>query len=71
MFFISAAIVTKSTLTIKRCPIDFLELELEKLKRMGQKYTLLFQLMFQKKMLLYLECLSVRAEFLLAHSIPT
>ena len=40
MFFISAAIVTKSTLTIKRCPIDFLELELEKLKRMGQKYTL-------------------------------
>jgi UDP-N-acetylglucosamine 1-carboxyvinyltransferase len=40
MFFISAAIVTKSTLTIKRCPIEFLELELEKLKRMGQKYTL-------------------------------
>lgn len=38
MFFIAAAIVTKSTLTIKRCPIDFLELELEKLKRMGQKY---------------------------------
>ncbi len=40
MFFIAAAIVTKSTLTIKRCPIDFLELELEKLKRMGQKYKL-------------------------------
>lgn len=40
MFFISAAIVTKSTLTIKRCPIEFLELELEKLKRMGQKYSL-------------------------------
>ena len=40
MFFISAAIVTKSKLTITRCPIDFLELELEKLKRMGQKYTL-------------------------------
>ncbi len=38
MFFISAAIVTKSTLLITRCPIDFLELELEKLKRMGQKY---------------------------------
>lgn len=38
MFFIAAAIVTKSTLTITRCPIDFLELELEKLKRMGQKY---------------------------------
>jgi UDP-N-acetylglucosamine 1-carboxyvinyltransferase len=40
MFFISAAIVTKSTLTVKRCPIEFLELELEKLKRMGQKYKL-------------------------------
>jgi UDP-N-acetylglucosamine 1-carboxyvinyltransferase len=40
MFFISAAIVTKSTLTIQRAPIDFLELELEKLKRMGQKYKL-------------------------------
>lgn len=40
MFFIAAAIVTKSTLTVKRAPIDFLELELEKLKRMGQKYKL-------------------------------
>lgn len=40
MFFIAAGIVTKSTLTIKRCPIEFLELELEKLKRMGQKYAL-------------------------------
>lgn len=40
MFFIAAAIVTKSILTIKRAPIEFLELELEKLKRMGQKYKL-------------------------------
>ena len=40
MFFISAAIVTKSKLTITRAPIEFLELELEKLKRMGQRYTL-------------------------------
>jgi UDP-N-acetylglucosamine 1-carboxyvinyltransferase len=40
MFFIAAAIVTKSKLTITRCPIDFLELELEKLKRMGLKYKL-------------------------------
>ncbi len=39
MFFISAGIVTKSKLTITRCPIDFLELELEKLKRMGQKFS--------------------------------
>ncbi len=39
MFFISAGIVTKSMLTITRCPIDFLTLELEKLKRMGLKYS--------------------------------
>ncbi len=38
MFFISAAIVTKSKLTITRCPFDFLELELEKLNHMGLKY---------------------------------
>jgi UDP-N-acetylglucosamine 1-carboxyvinyltransferase len=40
MFFIAAAIMTKSELTITRSPIEFLELELEKLKRMGQKYKL-------------------------------
>lgn len=40
MFFISAAIVTKSKLTITRCPIEFLELELEKLKRMGLAFKL-------------------------------
>ncbi len=38
MMFISAAIVTNSTLTITRCPIDFLSLELLKLKKMGLKY---------------------------------
>ncbi len=38
MMFISAAIVTNSTLTIKRCPIDFLALELLKLEKMGLKY---------------------------------
>lgn len=40
MFFLSAGIVTKSKLTVKRCPIDFLELEVEKLKHMGQKFTI-------------------------------
>jgi UDP-N-acetylglucosamine 1-carboxyvinyltransferase len=40
MFFISAGIVTKSKLTITRCPIDFLTLELEKLKRMGLIFSL-------------------------------
>jgi UDP-N-acetylglucosamine 1-carboxyvinyltransferase len=38
MMFLSAAIVTNSELTITRCPIDFLELELIKLERMGLKY---------------------------------
>ena len=38
MMFISAAVVTDSELSITRCPIDFLSLELEKMKRMGLKY---------------------------------
>lgn len=38
MFFLSAGIVTKSKLTVTRCPIEFLTLELEKLKRMGLVY---------------------------------
>jgi len=41
MLFIAAAIVTKSTITIKRCPIDFLELELLKLEQMGFRYDIL------------------------------
>ena len=40
MFFLAAAIVTNSTLTITRCPIEFLELELLTLKKMGFKYTI-------------------------------
>ncbi len=38
MMLITAAIMTESKLKITRCPIDFLRVELEKLKRMGQKY---------------------------------
>ena len=38
MFFISAAVSTGSELLIKRCPIDFLELELLKLAKMGLRY---------------------------------
>lgn len=38
MMFISAAITTGSKLTIERCPIDFLKLELLKLEKMGLKY---------------------------------
>jgi len=38
MMFISAAIVTNSKLTITRCPIDFLSLEILKLEKMGLKY---------------------------------
>ncbi len=40
MFFLATAIVTKSSITIKRAPIDFLELELLKLEKMGFKYKL-------------------------------
>ncbi len=41
MFYIATAIVTKSAITIRRCPIDFLELELLVLEKMGFKYTIL------------------------------
>jgi len=41
MMFISTAVVTESRLIITRAPIDFLSLELEKLKRMGLKYKIL------------------------------
>lgn len=40
MTFISAAIVTGSRLIIKNCPLEFLELELCKLEKMGQKYNI-------------------------------
>ena len=38
MFFLAAAITTHSSITITRCPIDFLELELLKLEKMGFRY---------------------------------
>lgn len=38
MFFIATAIVTNSSITITRCPIEFLELELLKLEKMGFEY---------------------------------
>lgn len=38
MFFISLATTTHSAISIKRCPIDFLELELYTLVMMGLKY---------------------------------
>jgi UDP-N-acetylglucosamine 1-carboxyvinyltransferase len=41
MFLLSAAIVTKSKITVTRCPIDFLELELLKLEKMGFRYKIL------------------------------
>jgi len=39
MFFIATAIVTHSNLTITRCPIEFLELELLVLEKMGLQYS--------------------------------
>jgi UDP-N-acetylglucosamine 1-carboxyvinyltransferase len=41
MFFIAAAATTNSEIQINRCPIDFLELELLKLSKMGFKYKIL------------------------------
>ncbi len=41
MFFIAAAATTNSSIEIQRCPIDFLELELLKLEKMGWKYKIL------------------------------
>ncbi|MEZ4104511.1 MAG: UDP-N-acetylglucosamine 1-carboxyvinyltransferase [Candidatus Paceibacterota bacterium] len=38
MFFLATAIVTNSAITITRCPIEFLELELLKLEKMGFQY---------------------------------
>ena len=38
MTFIAAAITTNSSITIKRAPLEFLELELLKLEKMGLKY---------------------------------
>jgi UDP-N-acetylglucosamine 1-carboxyvinyltransferase len=38
MTFVSAAVTTNSELTIERIPIDFMQLELYKLERMGLKY---------------------------------
>ena len=38
MFFLATAIVTNSSITITRCPIEFLEIELLKLEKMGFKY---------------------------------
>ena len=41
MMWVTAAIVTHSKLEVTRCPIDFLELELYKLKKMGLRYKIL------------------------------
>ncbi len=38
MFFIAAAVATQSTLTVKRAPIEFLEVELSILEKMGLKF---------------------------------
>lgn len=38
MFFVSTAVTTNSSITIKRVPIDFMSLEMLKLKKMGLTY---------------------------------
>lgn len=39
MFFVSTALTTNSEITIRRVPIDFMDLELLKLKKMGATFT--------------------------------
>ncbi len=41
MFWLAVAATTNSSLTIKRCPIEFLELELLKLEKMGLRFKIL------------------------------
>lgn len=41
MLFLAVAAVTKSSIIIKRCPIEFLELELLKLQKMGFRFKIL------------------------------
>lgn len=41
MLFLSLAATTNSAITVERCPIDFLELELLKLEKMGFKYSII------------------------------
>ena len=41
MFFLAIAATTNSVLTIKCCPIDFLELELLKLEKMGYQFEII------------------------------
>ncbi len=41
MFFLALGITTKSSIVIKRCPIEFLTLELYKLEKMGFKFKIL------------------------------
>jgi len=41
MLFLAIAATTNSRLIVRRCPIDFLELELLKLKKMGFKYKII------------------------------
>ena len=41
MLFLSLAATTNSSIVVERCPIDFLELELLKLEKMGFKYKIL------------------------------
>lgn len=43
MTYLSAGIVTRSAITVENCPIDFLELELCKLEKMGQIYSIINQ----------------------------
>lgn len=49
MTFLSIAATTNSEITIQRCPIDFLEIELSKLEQMGLNFTVSEQYLARNK----------------------
>ena len=49
MFFLSLAVTTNSKVTILRCPIQFLELELLKLEKMGLRYKIIKKYLAKNK----------------------
>ncbi len=49
MLYLSAAVVTRSTITIKRVPIEFLEIELLVLEKMGFRYEILKKYLSRNK----------------------
>lgn len=63
MLFLSIAATTNSEITIKRCPIEFLELELLKLEKMNFKYDILRQYKSKNNLTDLVDIKTRRSEF--------